>query len=151
MRWDGAWQSGKIRNISSHGMMMNLSQPPKPGTYVEVQVGALTHAARAVWTSGLACGLLLREAVDFASLRDGAGQAAPKSFEQQRRMVVAHAYQPTVRQRHEESRWLASVFQYATFVAVALFAASFVAWEVHQTLSASTSAIQIALKPKNHQ
>jgi len=151
MRWDGDWQSGKVRNISSQGLMMNMPDPPEPGTYVEVQIGALTHVARAVWTSGLAVGLRSREAIDLESLHGNSGPAPARTLSRQRASLAAQTYQPTVRQRHEESRWLASLFQYATFVAVALSAASFVAWEVHQTLSASTSAIGSALKPNINQ
>ena len=151
MRWDGAWQSGKVRNVSSHGMMINMPGPPEPGTYVEVQLGATTHAARAVWTSGLAVGLRSREVIDLESLHMNSGRAPARTMIQQRGKLVAQTYQPAVRQRHEESRWLASLFQYATFVAVALCAASFVAWEVHKTLSASTSAISTALKPNINQ
>ncbi len=150
MRWDGCWQAANVRNVSAHGLLVAMAEPPAAGTYVEVQIGKIMLAARSVWSSGLTCGLRSRDFIDVASLQGPRTRPPAKSAAKRGPRPVAEKYQPPARLRHEQSRWLSAMMQYATFLAVAVCAASGVAWEVHKTLSASTDAIGEALAPNIH-
>jgi hypothetical protein len=147
MRWDGPWLPASIRNISSHGVMLCMPDPPKVGTFVEIQVGAVTLAARASWTVGQACGLQLRETLDLSAIKGERAGAAGKTAPRPTAHFAAQPSRAKTSHQHEHSRWLASAMQYSTFVIIAVSAAGGLAWEVYQTISAPILAIEAALKP----
>lgn len=148
IRWDGRWIPATVRNISAHGVALRLPQPPRPGTYVEIQVGPVSVAARTVWAGDQACGLHSREAFDLTALsaaraNNSAVRISPSDGQQPAR------YRPSLsaREQHERSQAMASLFQYAFFAAVVFAAAMGAGWEVYQTLSAPIQNIQSALGP----
>lgn len=147
MRWDGRWLPASIRDISAKGVMMSMPDPPKAGTYVEVQVGSVTLVARTIWTKGQSFGLQLRETLDLSAIKGERGSAVIRTAPRPAAGLAAQNIQTTLNYRHEQSRWFASAIQYVTFVAIAVSAAGGLAWEVYQTISAPVVAIEAALKP----
>lgn len=144
LRWQGHWLSASVHNISAHGLLLTLPEPPKPGTYVEIYLGAAHVVARSIWTAGQFCGLRSRETFDLSGILGNRGPGrialanrAPAQAPARRR--------PSVSEPEEASRRMASLFQYATFTLVAVTAASTIAWEVYKTLSAPMDAIHGAL------
>lgn len=139
LRWEGRWVTATIRNLSSRGLMVAAPAPPPPGTYVEVQVASQVITARTVWTQEQLCGLLAQGRLDVGQLCGGSGTRPTPDFD---RRATPRA---SVRQQADNSRQLASLFQYAVAVAFALTAAGSVGWEVYKTLSAPMTAIEAKL------
>lgn len=70
MKNDDAWSDVSIRNVSRHGVMIQLPEPPQRGSYVEIRRQALVIVGRVVWSRGGSCGLRTREALNVAALND---------------------------------------------------------------------------------
>jgi hypothetical protein len=141
LRWQGNWLPARVTNISSHGLLLMMQEPPQPGTYVEVYVDAAHVVARTIWATGQLCGLRSRETFDLSGVSSG-GIAVASRDPAQRPVPRARS---NVRQRESDSRHLSSLIQYVTFAAIAATAASGLAWEMYQTLSAPMSAVHSAL------
>lgn len=146
MRWDGAWRTASVRNVSAHGLQLSGPLLPPPGTYVELLIGAETIVARAVWSIDQACGLRARSPVNFGGLRErrSAAAAANANAEFGRR-----ADDRTPRVDHhalaERSRAVSYAIQYVIAAAVATLLAGSIGWEVYRTLSAPLSAVSVAI------
>lgn len=146
IRWDGRWLPASVRNVSAHGMLLRLPNPPKTGAFVELEVGSATVTARAMWVAGQTCGLKSREQFDLSAF--GGGRTAPT-------LALATPHQarvlrraPSQLEREEHSRKLASLFQFLTLAIVATFAAVGLGMEVYQTLSAPMDKVHAALEQK---
>ena len=102
MKDETAWRDVAIRNVSSHGLMLSLPDPPKRGSYVEIRRGALVIVGRIMWTNSRSCGLRTHEKLDVPELgeltaaqpgvRPGA-PAGPKRSQRKRRPedIAEHA------------------------------------------------------------
>jgi hypothetical protein len=71
MRDDASWSDVCIRNVSSHGMMLQMSKPPVTGSYVELRRADVIVVARVMWTEGGRCGLRTQAKVDVSALAAG--------------------------------------------------------------------------------
>ena len=135
-----------IRNVSTRGMMLRMPQPPRPGTYVEIETGASAIAARAVWTAGQSCGLHSRERFDLASVGKSRGKPTLKTaLRPQARQVQRRL---TMEEMASNNRLTSNFFQYLTFAAVGIAAASSLGWEVYHVLSAPMATIHHTLGQK---
>lgn len=148
IRWNGRWLAANVRNISSSGLMLRLQAPPDPGTYVEIRIGQVTVAARIVWAQGEHCGLLSGAQFDLAGLR-GSCAANIGIVRKSPVLKVPHRRRTDFVAEAERNRWIGSLIQHVTFVAIALSAATGIAWEVWQTMSAPAAAINQALHFQN--
>ncbi len=70
MKNDEDWCDVSIRNVSRHGVMIQLPKPPERGSYVEIRRQSLVIVGRVVWSRHGACGLRTREALSIAALND---------------------------------------------------------------------------------
>lgn len=70
MKHDTAWRDVAIRNVSSHGVMIQLPDPPQRGSYVELRRDALVIVGRVVWSKAGSCGLRTHEALSLPALGD---------------------------------------------------------------------------------
>jgi len=132
-----------IRNVSGRGMMLRMPQPPRPGTYVEIEAGTSAVAARAIWTAGQSCGLHSRERFDLTSFGKTRGKPILKTAPQVQSRPVQRRL--TAEERASNNRQVSSLMQYVTFAVVGLAAASSLGWEVYHVLSAPMSAIHSKL------
>jgi len=135
-----------IRNVSGRGMMLRMPQPPRPGTYVEIEAGTSAVAARAVWTAGQSCGLHSRERFDLTSFGKTRGRPVLRTAPQPQSRPVQRRL--TIEQKADRSRQHSSLMQYLTFAAVGIAAATSLGWEVYHVLSAPMSAIHSKLGQK---
>lgn len=124
--------------------MLRTAAPPKPGTYVEIQLGSGVVAARAMWVADQSCGLRSQDKLNVAALRGTRAGAASEAkapaapVQRPRASVSAH-------ERAERSRQLSSLTQYATLAVVGMAAALSLGWEVFQVLSAPVNVIEAKL------
>lgn len=77
MRTDSGWHDATIRNVSSHGaMLQTCGRAPDRGTYIELRRDTLVFVGRIVWSTANRCGVATRERIDLCALRNPArGQA----------------------------------------------------------------------------
>lgn len=68
LRGDTAWSDVCIRNVSSHGMMLQMTKPPTPGSYVELRRESVVVVARVMWADSDSCGLRTQAKVDAGVL-----------------------------------------------------------------------------------
>jgi hypothetical protein len=78
MRGDTAWSEVCIRNVSSHGMMLEMSRPPAPGSYVELRRASVVVVARVMWSESDRCGLRTQAKVDLSALSGTPAASAPQ-------------------------------------------------------------------------
>lgn len=62
------WHDVQIRNISTHGMMLLMQQPPPRGTYIDVRHDNATLVGRIMWVEPGRCGVRIRERISVAAL-----------------------------------------------------------------------------------
>ncbi len=68
MKDDTAWRDVAIRNVSSHGVMLQLPNPPERGSYVEIRRNALVIVGRVMWTAAGTCGLRTHEVLNLPTI-----------------------------------------------------------------------------------
>lgn len=122
-----------IRNISSRGMLLQAAVPPPRGTYIEILFPGQTVVARVVWAKERRFGAHTREAMDLSAITGIAGLGEPHSGKQAstRAHPAPKGHALTVaqlREQHERSRRLSSLFEFA-FMAVCSVAIAAVAAE----------------------
>lgn len=76
IRGDSAWSEVCIRNVSSQGMMLEMSRPPAPGCYVELRRANVVVVARVMWAEADRCGLRTQAKVDLGALAGTKEQAS---------------------------------------------------------------------------
>jgi hypothetical protein len=67
-----------LLNVSAHGVMAALPQPPKRGTRIRLIVGELELVGQVRWSGVDCCGVALRDAISVADLLDG--RTTPPAF-----------------------------------------------------------------------
>lgn len=65
MKDDAAWRNVAIRNVSNHGVMLQIANPPPRGRYVEIQRDSLVIVGRVMWSEPGACGLRTHEVLSL--------------------------------------------------------------------------------------
>lgn len=87
MKHDTAWRDVAIRNVSSHGVMLQLTDPPDRGSYVEIRRDSMVIVGRVMWSKPGACGLRTHEVLsvpavgNLAATLPGVHAAGPVGFE----------------------------------------------------------------------
>jgi len=147
VRWGSGWVTGSVRNVSEHGLMVCMGEPPPPpGTYVELLVGAETITARSVWADQPNCGLRTRGAINFDGLREPASRSGRSAALAEFGSAVRHEIaKPERRTNPEHARHLSYAMQYLTALIVGALVAASIGWEVYQTLSAPMSSVSRAM------
>lgn len=143
-----------IRNISSHGMLLQAAAPPLRGTYVEIFYPRRTIVARVVWTNDRRFGVQTREWIDVNAL---IGDAAPSVSRSAPTSVGMSALTPSsvgptladVQQRREQSQRLSSVLEFGFVVAFGSAAALFAASTIHEQLAATFQNVTTHLQKAN--
>ncbi len=144
MKDDAAWRDISIRNVSSHGVMIQLPNPPKRGSYVEIRRNTLVIVGRVMWTNGAACGLRTHEALSLPTMGEleatqpGHHPDAPGGIERRKRArpPAELAEAAVVRGRR---------MQFATIGLAAAAGVAALSLFAYQVLSAPAQAIGAAL------
>jgi hypothetical protein len=76
LRTAGGWGDVRIRNISSRGMLLKVSNPLVRGSYLEIARGRYRYSARVAWTEGNQCGVQIRELIDIGGVTGEASSPA---------------------------------------------------------------------------
>lgn len=68
VRTDSGWADATIRNISPHGAMIELADPPDRGSYVELRRATSVIIGRIIWSDGRRCGVMTRDMIDIPNM-----------------------------------------------------------------------------------
>lgn len=138
LRTDGGWTDATIRNISSHGAMLQLvGRAPCRGSYVELRRDTLVVVGRIMWSTANRCGINTRERIDVNSLHR-TGQAPVAALPVERRRLARTATRSIHIKRHLEAAAIAIAILWSTATLGSL---------VFHTLSTPAQAAMIALSP----
>jgi hypothetical protein len=113
---DGGWQNVCIRNISSRGLMVELQNPPPRGHYLEVRRGGHVIVGRVVWATGYRAGIVTQERLDVAAVL--AEQKLPPRPRTLAEKPIERRRVPRYGERHERSRIVGRLIEYASFLAL---------------------------------
>lgn len=63
VRDEDHWSDGRIRNISSRGLMLEMDEPPPRGSFIEIRRGDIIIVGQVRWSSDTQCGLRTQDRV----------------------------------------------------------------------------------------
>ena len=141
LRGDDSWSDVCIKNVSSHGMMLLINDPPQRGTYIEVRRGSAVVIGRVMWVSAGRCGLRTKEKISVAELTMANAPLADAASAGDRR-AQARAHHPG--EAAARSAAMGRLMQFAATVALVLAAGGFIAHTTYGFLARPTAAISRA-------
>jgi len=146
VRDDDHWSDGRIRNISSRGVMLEMDEPPPRGSFIEIRRGDIIIVGQVRWSSGTRCGLRTQDRVPLERL--GHHSAAPRhhftGVEPVERRVQVRVMGP--QEIAERSRSRARLFQSLSLVVAGAVGAVFFAMLMYDILHRTFSAIAQGLQ-----
>lgn len=140
IRDDDHWSDGRIRNVSSRGLMLEMETPPPRGSFIEIRRGDIVIVGQVRWSSGGRCGLRTQDRVPVDRL--GHHNAEPRhtsDAEAVERRVQVRVMTP--QEIAERSRSRARLFQSLSLVIVGATGAVFFAMLMYDVLHRAFSAI----------
>ena len=145
VRDDDHWSDGRIRNVSSRGMMLEMEDPPPRGSFIEIRRGDIVIVGQVRWSSDTQCGLRTQDRVPVDRLAHPT--AGPRHHftgaEPMERRVQVRVMAP--QEIAERSRARARFFQSASLIIVGITGAVFLAMLMFDLLDDTFSAITHAL------
>ncbi len=149
MRLGASWGSARILNISSRGMLLESTDAPSRGSYVEVYRGSHRVVARVVWNNDNQFGLLAQDRLPVDAIisepdksKGPPPDAADAAAEERRSRARASDDRA---QRFESSRLAARCLQFAAISAVGAFAAVGAYATVRESLQCPMSNVAAVL------
>lgn len=119
VRMGNDWRGVTIMNVSRHGLMLHVTQPPQRGSYIELRRSSIVIVGRIAWSNGRRCGIRAQDVIDIAALTDQPQHESawkpgdPCRRQQQRDAIDNHA---------ARSEFFARNFQFAAVIAFLLVA-----------------------------
>jgi len=146
VRDDDHWSDGRIRNVSSRGLMLEMESPPPRGSFIEIRRGDIVIVGQVRWSSGAQCGLRTQDRVPVERL--GHHSAAPlhhfTGAEPVERRVQVRVMTP--QEIAERSRSRARLFQSLSLVIVGATGAVFFAMLMYDILHRTLDVIEESLR-----
>lgn len=148
LREYGAWSDIQIANISSRGLMGKASNPPQKGSYIELRRHAQVIVGRVVWQQGECFGVVCQDRIDIDSLKGSVGSQRKQAQSDQRKIsrnVAAPMTMLSAEMRVEQSRHLASAFDFLIISLAAVTAAVLIVDAAQNAFSTPMDAVSTAL------
>lgn len=146
VRDDDHWSDGRIRNMSSRGLMLEMEAPPPRGSFIEIRRGEIVIIGQVRWSSGTQCGLRTQDRVPVDRLAHPT--AGPLHHftgdEPVERRVQVRVMGP--QEIAERSRSRARLFQSLSLIIVGAVGAVFFAMLMYDLLHNTFSAITQGLR-----
>ena len=148
MRVGSAWHDTCILDLSSRGLMIQSSDPPPGGSYLELRRGRHVIIARVMWSHGRRSGLRAQDVLSTQAIIAEPDQSAGPLIvcgEERRDVRLVRASPARV---HEHSRWRSRAWEFSSLVLVAAVLATFAYGAVAKALNQPLAAVEIALAGK---
>lgn len=113
MRVGAAWRNASLLDLSSRGLMIQASEPPPDGAYLELRRGRHIIVARVIWSRDRRCGLRAQDELPIdAIIAEPDRSAGPLIVPGcERRAEPAARIGPAT--AHERSRWRSRACEFA--------------------------------------
>ena len=149
MRTDSGWSDVSIRDISSRGMGLRSSRPPRRGDYIELCRHHHRLVGRVMWSDGECFGILLSEPIVVEELLSS--RPGPRREGGERRIQARHA--PALRGNPQlaiisvaqNSRHASRMMNFVAVAAMACIGAAFAASVAESVLSEAMNAVAAGL------
>ncbi len=144
IRLDSGWTDGCIRNVSSRGVLLQISSPPPKGSYIEIRRRDVVIVGQVRWLGQDCCGLRTQDKVPVEHLmanRDGAAPNTPKPGDKDFVDRRATARVMTPQEAAEQNRLRARIFEKAVLVAAGVCGALVIATLMFETLQKSIGVV----------
>ena len=137
------WLDATIMNVSLHGMMLRMTNPPGRGSYIEVRRGAAVVIGRVIWAKDGKCGVRSQDRIDLPALNGGDAQAAPawKAGDADRRASQRRSVEESAAASHAWARR----FQFAALIAGIIGGCFLILHSLAETFGSAMSRIAAAL------
>lgn len=140
VRDDDHWSDGRIRNVSSRGLMLEMEAPPPRGSFIEIRRGDIVIIGQVRWSTEGRCGLRTQDRVPV----DRLGHLSTSSHHTADAETVDRRVQirvMTPQEIAERSRVKARLFQTVSFIITAVAGAVFFAALMYDALEKPLSAV----------
>jgi hypothetical protein len=141
MRTGAGWDDACILNISSRGLLIRASAVLGRGHYVELRRGPYVIVARVIWRNGSQVGLHAQDRMPIEQII--AMTPAPRLPAAGERRTERRSTQQT----HDRSREFGRAFEFISFGAIGLLAATAATALVADALMQPLAAVRTALDP----
>ena len=148
MRVGAAWSDACILDMSSRGLMIQASDPPPGGSYLELRRGRHVIVARVMWSRDRRAGLRAQDVLPTeAIISEPDHSAGPPIVAGVERRVepAARVVRPTA---HEQNRWRSRAWEFASVAFVGGVLATFAFDAVASALERPIVAVEGALEGK---
>jgi hypothetical protein len=145
MRVGAAWQDACILDMSSRGLMIQASDPPPGGSYLELRRGRHVIVARVVWSRDRRAGLRSQDPLPTEAIIAEPDQSAGRPIApgvERRAEPAARIVRST---DHEHSRWRSRAWEFASLAVVGGVLATFAFDAVASALERPMTAVEGAL------
>jgi len=145
VRDDDHWSDGRIRNVSSHGVMLEMEVPPPRGSFIEIRRGDIVIIGQVRWSSEGRCGLRTQDSVPV----DRLGHLSASSHQTTDAETVDRRVQVRVmtpQEIAERSRSRGRLFQSLSLVIVGAVGAVFFAMLMYDVLHRAFGVIEKSLR-----
>ena len=145
MRVGSAWRDACILDLSSRGLMIQASNPPPGGSYLELRRGRHVIIARVMWSRDRRAGLRAQDELPTDAIiaepdRSDGPLIVPGG--ERRATPVARVPRATA---HERSRWRSRAWEFASLALVGLTFATLAYGAVAAVLEKPLLAVETAL------
>ena len=148
MRVGAAWSDACILDMSTRGLMIQATDPPPGGSYLELRRGRHVIVARVVWSRDRRAGLRSQDPLPTEAIIAEPDQSAgpPIVAGVERRAEPLARVKPAP--RHEHSRWRSRALEFASIVFLGGVFATFAYGAVASALERPMTAVEGALGEK---
>jgi len=146
MRVGTAWRDACILDMSTRGLMIQASEPPPGGSYLELRRGRHVIIARVVWSRDRRAGLRAQDPLPTEAIISEPDQSAAPSTAGgvERRAEPLARVRPVA--QHEQNRWRSRAWEFASLVLVGGVLATFAFDAVASALERPMTAVEGALE-----
>ena len=145
MRVGSAWRDACILDLSSRGLMIQSSEPPPGGSYLELRRGRHVIIARVMWSRDRRSGLLAQDVLPTDAIIAEPDHSTAKLVvggEERRSAPATRASRAT---SHEHSRWQSRAMEFASIAAVAMTLVTLACGAVANALDRPMATVEFAL------
>ena len=143
MRLDDQWTDVRIMNLSLHGMMLRIANPPSRGSYIEVRKSSAVIVGRVVWAKDGRCGVRAQDVIDMSALTNAAAAAPPawKAGDPDRRVQQRRSMEES----EARSRLTGRRLQFAAMIAAVLLGTFAIFTLISETFTSVMARVSTAL------
>ncbi len=132
---DDAFKDACILNLSSRGLLLQTSQPPRRGAYLDVRRGRHVIVGKVAWSKHHRCGVRTQDPLPIDELLNDREPTGSPRLANDRRSVQRAPSDNELARRAERNRWRSRAFEFARLAMFGAALATTAFGLVRQTLA----------------